>query len=468
MSEPRGNLSAQDSNYSRIASSVVTDMPPIPGFETDTSKPFIATDLEVSTVTPTSVVITWITRRPFRPFRLVPAPVGTDTKLLLGTHSRNLKLVYEDDTPTAFHRVHIKGLEPGRRYFFSCRSAGVTPMPALHVTKRAGSFERTYSFTTLMPPPGRYLTTIALANDVHIGETRQGINLGPFLPTSVSASQDKKYPETMFSGMVTELEHSGHPMLLMNGDITSSGKESEAIRFKELADGYGVQNRDWLATRGNHDFPRGADDPFGRHIAAFQKLQTAEHPSGLRVMGIDTTYKSGGGKISAEQFDEISAELRADPDRPTISMGHHPVTMDSVNSWPAGQTFMLRKQDRKKLQALHLDAPGVFLHFSGHTHRMRRNRPDMVGAHTEYLENAAIAAYPGGYSLLHLYEGGYLLNFWRTATRQALEWTYRSRWQMMGIGPHLTVGKVTDRNHVVYTDLSGLEPFGQLPEELDI
>ena len=464
MSDP--NKWTRQKNH-RIATSIATEMPPIPDFQTDLNKEFIATDLEVSTVTPTSVVITWITRRRSKLWQLVPAPVGTNTRLFLGTNNRDLKLVHEDSTPRAFHRVHIRGLEPGRRYFFSCESSGITPLPALHVTKKPGSFERTYSFTTLLPPPGKYLTSIALANDIHIGEVRQGINLGPLFPTSVSASHDKKYPETMFTSMLEELGKRGSPYLCLAGDITNSGKQAEAVRFRDLVDGYGTQNDDWMAVRGNHDFPK-HDDPFGSRIAVFQKMQLADHPSGLRIIGIDTTYKSGGGRICADQFTQISDVLRNAPDRPTLSMSHHPVTKDSVNSWPAGQTFMLRKRDRLELQKLHVKAPGVFLHFSGHTHRMRRNKPDLFGAHTEYLENAAVAAYPGGYSLLHLYEGGYILNFWRTSTPRALDWTYRSRWQMMGIGPHLTVGTVDDRNHVVFADLSGLEPYGEIPEELRV
>lgn len=452
--------------YPRVRSTVLLDMPTVPQLELDLSVPFVATDLEVSTISPRSAVITWITRRRSKLGKLIPAPVGTSTQLKIGTSKTNLKLVHDDPTPTAFHRVFIKGLEPGRRYFFAARSAGVGPSPNLLVTRRAGSVERTFSFVTLVPPPGRYLTSLVLANDIHVGETRQGINLGPWVPTSVAAADDAYYPETMFRAMLDELDERGHPTLLLAGDLTYNGTAPETARFVDIADSYGRQGKDWLAVRGNHDWPRG-DDPLST-IVPYQKLQTMEHPSGLRITGIDTTYKSGGGRVRNTQFKELSDVLATDPDRPTLSFGHHPVTQDAVKSWPGGQTFMLRRSDRLRLQRLHRSAPGVFLHFAGHTHRMRREQPDTMGAHTAYLENAAVAAYPGGYSLLHLYEGGYLVNFWRTSAPEALAWTYRSRWQMMGFGPHLTLGKTEDRNHVGYVDLSGLTPTNAIPEELDV
>ena len=98
---------------------------------------------------------------------------------------------------------------------------------------------------------------------------------------------------------------------------------------------------------------------------------------------------------------------------------------------------------------------------------MRRDRADLPWAHTQYLENAACAAYPGGFSLLHLYTGGYLLNFWRPSDPDAHDWLYRSRWQVMGLGAHLMLGRTEDRNHVVEFDLSGLVPAQrQVPAEL--
>ena len=430
------------------------------------SKPFLATDLEVVTTTPTGVVISWITRQPSR-LGMIPAPAPAGTQLWLGPLHDQLRLVHDDPTPRVFHQVEITGLEPGREYHFRALSDGVVPVPGLLTTRTAMSPERTHVFTTLLPPPGRYLTTIALANDIHIGEPRQGIVLGA-LPTSVAPGEGQEhYPEIMLQSMLRDLRTKhGSPFLLLGGDITYHNSADEVARVRQILNQYGQPGTHWLAIRGNHDHPRPHDDPFGQ-IVGYQHMTSTQLPSGLRILGIDTTRGSGGGWITESQYDQIAAFLKQDRDRPTLATSHHPVTNDAARTAPSGPQFMLRAPDRSRLQRLEATAHGVFLHHTGHTHRMRRGVADVVGTHTEYFENAACAAYPGGYALLHLYEGGYLLNFWRISTPEALRWSYRSRWQVLGFAAEFTLGTTGDRNHVKHVDLSGLvaQP-GPAPAEL--
>ena len=452
---------SEDSHFwPPLRDSLALPLHEVPRVEHDLSFDFVATDLEVFTVTATSVVITWITRRP-RNYRGVPAPVATDTQLKLGPIDGSLVLVHDDPTPRAFHYVEITGLEPGRSYRFEAFSAGKRPSPGLHVTRADLSPERTNTFTTLTPPSGKYLGTIALANDIHVGESRQGINLGP-LPTSVRDELGyRPYPEMMFGAMLDELTTAGHPFVVLNGDLTYDGSPDEVERVLNIAGKYGAQNADWLMTRGNHDYPRPTADPFGERIAAYQQLQTVQFDWGLRILGIDSTRKSSGGWIKPDQFAQIADEVRSDPDRPTLSVCHHPSTNDAAWSSISGPGFMLRGADRRRLQELHLAAPGVFAHHTGHTHRMRLDKADLPGAHTQYFENAACAAYPGGYALLHIFTGGYQVNFWRTHSPAAQRWTYRSRFQMFGIGPQFMLGNMADRNFVREFDFTGLRPSGQ-------
>lgn len=433
-------------------------------------KPFLATDLELLTVTPTSAVISWITRG-HRFGAGLPRPIPTSTQLWLGSGDGPLTLVHDDLTPRAFHQVEVTGLEPGREYRFRASSEGVQATPALAATTRLSSPERTGRFVTLTPPPGRYLTTIALANDVHIGETRQGIVLGP-LPTSVApTSSQGQYPQTLFTHMLDDLSRlHGHPFLVLGGDITYGGTDTQTTDARRLADGYGDQATDWLAVRGNHDRPlRTGEDPFGERFVAYQQMTRSALPSGLRILGVDTTRGGGGGWVLPEQFEAIRSFLQEDPSRPTLVTSHHPVTRDAALSSPAGPQFMLRRRDQVELQRLEREAEGVFLHHTGHTHRMRRGKADVQGAHAEYFENAACAAYPAGYALLHLYTGGYLLNFWRTSGAEALAWDFRSRWQVMGLAVQFMLGSTNDRNHVVLKDLSGLKAVpGEVPSELRV
>lgn len=433
-------------------------------------KPFLATDLEVLTVTPTSAVVSWITRR-IRRGRLVPEPFPTDARVWLGNSRRSLRLVHEDARPTAFHQVRITGLEPGREYHFRAMSGNQQPTPGMAITNRRHSPERTHRFMTLTPPPGRYLETIVLANDSHLGERRQGIVLGP-LPTSVKPGPGQKdYAQAMFTAMLDELgTHRGRPFLVLGGDVTAKGTREQVACARGLLDAYGARDEAWLAVRGNHDRPlRDGTDPFAEYFTDYQTMSTTTTASGLRVIGLDTTRGGGGGWIMPDQMSEFRATLAADPDWPTLVTAHHPVTNDAAMSSPSGPQFMLRLRDRIELQHAERRARGIFLHHAGHTHRMRRDRADVQGAGAEYLEVAACSSYPAGYALLHLYEGGYIVNFWRIGGDDAAAWQMRSRWQAMGLGPLFTVGSTNDRSHVVLRDLSGLRPSGMaVPPELRV
>ncbi|MGI5952536.1 MAG: metallophosphoesterase, partial [Brooklawnia sp.] len=264
----------------------------------------VVSDLEVVTVTPTSAVITWITRGSW--LGGVPHPVTAGTELLLGPTDGALRLVHDDPTPRAFHVVEVSGLEPGCRYRFRASSDGHPARAGLRTTRRSGCAEQTLEFTTLTPPPGSYLTTIALVNDIHIGEKRQGIVLGP-LPTSVRPHPEQvDYPELMTAATLHDLvTRRGRPLLVVNGDLTYGNRTDEVLRARSLLDGYGLAGTDWVATRGNHDHPRTGDDPFAEHFVAYQQAQTVHDTSGLRIVAMDSTRGSGGGWITPDQYSQV-------------------------------------------------------------------------------------------------------------------------------------------------------------------
>jgi Icc protein len=80
-------------------------------------------------------------------------------------------------------------------------------------------------------------------------------------------------------------------------------------------------------------------------------------------------------------------------------------------------------------------------------------------------EIAAGKEYPGGFSLLRLYTGGFALNFYKTRSRLARAWSERSRQEILGPWPQFALGSsVSDRNTMVERDLSGLHPGRRKPE----
>jgi len=80
-------------------------------------------------------------------------------------------------------------------------------------------------------------------------------------------------------------------------------------------------------------------------------------------------------------------------------------------------------------------------------------------------ESAAGKEYPGGFSLLRLYTGGFALNFYKTRSRLARTWSERSRQEIFGLWPQFALGSsVSDRNTMVARDLSGLRAGRHKPD----
>ncbi|GAA5068242.1 metallophosphoesterase [Nocardia callitridis] len=429
----------------------------------------IATDLEVVTITDTTAILTWTTVAPDASGRLVP--VDADAEVRLGPVDSPLTTVYADQHPTPFHYAQIDGLEPGRPYRFEAWSRGARAVPALNATTLIpGAPESTGRFTTLVPPPGRRLRTLALANDLHFGEEVSGLIVGDLPPGVRQDPALPPYPEVMLDALLDDLRRPDRAAdrLLLAGDLTAEASSADSRAVRAKLDRWGALGSDYFVVRGNHDrphtdsdyagcapAPRDHHDCWAEEFTPRQEL-IEQDMGGLRVLGLDTSDLDGsGGRIERPQFDVLRERLRAEPDRPTLVFGHHPVTVESGLTNPAGPGFVLDRTDSAELQALYERSPGVFLQHSGHTHRNLRSRPDTAYG-VEFLEVAAVKEYPGGYSLLRLYEGGYMVNFYKTRTDAARRWSATSRAEYFGLIPNYTLGSCADRNHVVLRDFSGL------------
>ncbi|MCX4097624.1 metallophosphoesterase [Nocardia sp. alder85J] len=416
-----------------------------------------ASDLEVVTVTDRSAVLTWTTRVRDRSGRLRPEPADTEVRITPADGRLPARPYHLDTTRTPFHYAEIHGLEPGRSYRFEAYSDGRRAVPARTLVTRApGTPESTGVFTTLTPPPGVLLRTLALANDVHYGERASGL-LVAGLPTGVR-HDTAEYPELMLDAVLGDVRRPDRAAdhLILAGDLTDSGTVEQSRAIRARLDRWGRLGDDWLACRGNHDAPIApGNDPWGAAFHARQQLVTHE-AGGLRLIGLDTTRLRGsGGTIVAPQLARLREVLAADPDRPTLVFGHHPVTLSAAVSNPGGPGFVLDRATAAGLHEAYRAAPGVFLHHSGHTHRNRRGRPD-TGIEVEFTEGAAVKEYPGGYLLVRVYTGGYMVNFYKTRSEAARRWSTRTRRQYLGLHPDHALGSVADRNHVVLRDFSGL------------
>lgn len=485
-----------------------------------------AQDLELVTVTDTSFVVTWYTADgpapaiPYEP-TAAPAPVAAGGMVRYGTDPAQLdQVAMEWGGETPYHYVEVTGLRPGARYYYQALSDGIAASPRrlpelafpagglvvaedatddqLAATLRKllapGALKSVSpgSVTTLTPPSGRLLFTLALSNDLHTGETASGLATSDSPAGFGQAPGLPPYPVVMARAMTRDAAARGADVLIVGGDLTAAARPAEVTAAKSLLDRFGTHtltgrliSGDYVVARGNHDQPgQGADDAartagatgYDDCLRAAYDLSpgmvTTTEVGGLRIVGLDTTMAAAPrGAIRAEQFAVLQRVLAGNPGQPTLVFGHHPVTDQSAAATLTGPAFDLDRADAARLQELYAATPGVFFHHSGHTHRNLRTYSP-VAPHVEFLEVAATKEYPGGFALLKVYEGGYMVNFYKSSSDLARQWSQVSGGGYLGLYPAYALGSLADRNHVVERDFSALAPlrhrpwWGQRPRSL--
>ncbi len=483
-------------------------------------------DLELVTVTDTSFVLTWYTAdgptpaTPYEPLA-APAPVAADGMVRYGTNPAQLdQIAMEWGGETPYHYVEVTGLRPGVRYYYQALSGGIAAAPRLLpqleippdglvvpeeatdaqlaamlrklLTPGALKSVSPGSVRTLTPPSGRLLFTLALSNDLHTGETASGLATSDAPAGSGQAPGLPPYPVVMARAMTRDAAARGADVLIVGGDLTAAARPAEMTVAKALLDRFGTHtlsgrliSGDYVVARGNHDQPgQGAADAAWTPAAPSHDdcvraaydlphgTVTTTEVGGLRLIGLDTTMAAAPrGAIGADEFAVLRRVLAGNPCQPTLVFGHHPVTDQSAATTMTGPAFDLDRADAALLQELYAATPGVFFHHSGHTHRnLRTDSP--VAPHVEFLEVAATKEYPGGFALLKVYEGGYMVNFYKSSSDLARQWSQVSGGGYLGLYPAYALGTLADRNHVVDRDFSALTPlrhrpwWGQRPRSL--
>ncbi|MCW5892074.1 MAG: metallophosphoesterase family protein [bacterium] len=448
--------------------------------------PISAVNLELVTLTEQRAIITWYTGYTGTDDglgRMEPAPA--DGVVYWGTDPQRLTRIAVDrwrDTP--YHYVELRGLEPGETYYYQARSNDLpaTPTPFTLIAGNAvgtSGYGLTtggpYAFTAPQPPPGRFLFSVALCNDLHVGETTAGLVGG----TPITGIQQEPglppYPEVMLRALVHDATRLGASFLLAAGDITAEAAPVDLSRAGKLLRRFGRYRRHWFVTRGNHDRAHDGEEYAACRIGRWQghdcfqdRFFPAGEPGyfarelqGLRILGLDTYDKPGrgndAGALSGEQLAWFRDELGRARDQPTIVFGHHPLIVEQ-SPFPTSASNTLEPAQVATLLSDYAGTPGLFLHHAGHTHRNKRTI-SAAAPNVTMQEVAACKEYPGGFSLLRLYTGGFAMNFHKTRSRLARRWSERSRQEILGLWPQFSLGaSVSDRNTVVARDLSGLTP----------
>jgi 3',5'-cyclic AMP phosphodiesterase CpdA len=329
------------------------------------------------------------------------------------------------------------------------------------------------TFTTLVPPSGAHLFTMCWANDVHIGEMTSGLAIsngslpGGGFPPGFAADPADPYWRFMAKAAVDEGKARGAELMLFAGDLTSEAEPVNLAEARAIFDRFGMYKDAYHVTRGNHDRAHSgatwdectpvANDEYNDCLvdAFFPDGQTYfsfDH-QGVHVVGLDTNeLTTGSGAIAPEQFEWLEADLDAHGGRPTFLFGHHPVTQEAGLTAIPPVVFTLNQADAERLegQVAEHSVVGVY---SGHTHRNKRTSSSRAPG-VPFIELGAVKEYPGGYGLVKVYEGGYMVSFYKTKADPSRAWSERSRGEYLGLYPYYTLGTLADRSFVVEADLS--------------
>lgn len=442
--------------------------------------------LELVTVTDTQAAITWFTGDPSAVDQhRRPTPVAAPGRLLLGTDPTALEEVASHEA-TAYHYVELDGLQPGTTYYFRAESNGVAATPtALDLADPDPS--NRFTFTTQTPPPGRLLGRVLWCNDVHIAEQVSGLIYsdnrlpGGGFPPGFAVDPENPYWRFMIEACLTEGTARGADLLLVNGDLTNEAEPFAVEEARRHFDGFGrlgggTPTRDgtslvvpggpraYYATRGNHDRTHTGDlyagcspvpgtDRFDCFADAFGdgfepgsthfSVQYGDPSTRYRFVGLDSCGLEGRAQMPQSELDYLEAEL--DRGDQSFVLFHHPGS-DTAR-------LGLSPQDSQRLQDSLAGRANVAGVYNGHTHRNETSFGTRTGD-VPYFEMGATKEYPGGYTIISLYEGGYRLNFWKAKAPEARAWSERSRGEYLGLYPYLTLGALADRNHVRAVDAS--------------
>ena len=441
--------------------------------------PAVPTNLELVTVSDTVAVMTWLTADVTDPDEFGrPRPIAAPGRVLIGTSPdpSSWEVVGEHDA-TPYHYVEVRDLTPGTTYYWRAESAGV-PATSSAISLPNAGLAAPPSFSTLIPPPGRELGTVAWLNDLHIGEMTSGLAYGNSalpgggFPPGFAVDPDNPYWRFMAQACVRESRTRGATLMLANGDLTSEAEPPEVAEARAALDAFGrlggpralspSSEPAYFVTRGNHDrLHSGAKwedcsaagelrdcyrdafassfDPGTGHFS----VSLGDDRARYRFVGLDSTAPDGTGVMTDDELSYLSTEL--DRGDATFVLCHHGASDLATTLAVPPVVFGIERNSQAKLRSVLGGADNVAAVYNAHTHRNLRTTATDTGS-LPFFEGGAVKEYPGGYTTVRLFEGGYLVNFWRVQDPEARAWVERSRGEYLGLYPYYTLGSLSDRN----------------------
>jgi hypothetical protein len=291
---------------------------------------------------------------------------------------------------------------------------------------------------TLAPPPGELLTRLATVSDLHIGERRFGLTgriRDPAAPGSVET-----YALRCARAAVAEAVAWGAKTLVAKGDLTWSGRTGQWTAAADLLGSAGVPAH---ALLGNHDVGRRGID--GRRVLRAAGVDAPVEPTavdlpGLRVVLVDSTIPRHhqGRLLPTHRGATLDLAAAAPKEAGVLVMMHHDLQRrERATHYPPG---IPASEADPFLDALAAVRPASMI-TTGHTHRhrLRRHGPLLL------TEVGATMHWPGTWAGYAVHEGGIRQVVRRVAAPEAIAWTDRTRWALLGIWGLYSPGPLSHR-----------------------
>ena len=408
--------------------------------------PLAPVNVELATVTDTEMVITWLTCE-------AGSPAPADTTVAYGPAEGPEQSFIRKVKPTAFHLARISGLKPGTTYRYGVSSNGIQAAPD---RLNPGMF------TTLTPPPGKELFSFSVLADIHLGESVSG--LATSTPTELPPGyRAKDYPQRMLKASVAKVNQEGVSFTTLPADNSSHGDLHDLQDAKMILDGL---DHPYLIARGAHDRPNqfkeaGADclpdgdcfrKVFRPEVDAKTESQhvpkAVTHKKWTFIALDSVNLQSGTGEISDPQLAWLETELEKakKKNRPAIVFFHHPVAEYSSTLAIPPLVFGVNQQDAQQFLEL-IGNYDVRLVINSHTHRNWISYSPHTGR-MPIIETAGTKEYPGGYSIVRVFEGGFIREWFPTDCSFCNLWRETIRGEYFSLYPLYTIGSLRDRSFV--------------------
>ncbi|MEA2497104.1 MAG: 3,5-cyclic-AMP phosphodiesterase [Thermoleophilaceae bacterium] len=388
-----------------------------------------------------------------------PTATAADTTLRIARADGGRVREYRLERDRTVHVAALDNLKPDTKYRYELWSGG---------QKMDRSPENPELFRTLARPQGKRLATIAVLNDMHVGERCSGTITSLNGESYPPCFEGGDYAFRMTQAAIAEIRaRDDVDFVLGNGDLTDRGRPGDITRSLDL---FRTLQVPWRVTRGNHDrIFEGRDELRDQAFPEQSKDEHALHwveRVGKRVgiVALDSCDpNTGDGRLDLENqlayLDATLTQLRTEG-RNAIVAFHHHITPQANSTHPPPLVFGVRLDEggEQCLEVLSRHAH-VRLVLHGHTHRNYLTYDALSGPRLPFLENGATKEYPGGYAIVRVYEDAIVRTFHRMTDDFCRQWVQTSAGQIYGMQPQYTRGSLASRAFVHHFDATLPEPL---------